>query len=69
MTYKEMLKRKGDKDSNGASTSEKSDQAKVVKEIDKDPCDILMTDSEKDKYSNAWLFDLGCIYHMCPKRE
>ena len=34
MKYKEMLKRKGDKDSDGASTSGKSDQDGVVEETD-----------------------------------
>ena len=23
----------------------------------------------KEKYSDAWLLDLGSTYHMCPKRE
>ena len=36
MKYKKMLKRKGGKDSDGASTSGKSDQARVVKEADED---------------------------------
>jgi len=36
MKYKEMLKRKGDKDSDGASTSGKSDQVGIVKEADED---------------------------------
>jgi len=36
MKYKEMLKRKGDKDSDGASTSGKSDQDGVVEETDED---------------------------------
>ena len=30
MKYKEMLKKKGGKDSDGASTSEKSDQARLA---------------------------------------
>jgi len=41
MKYKEMMKRKGDKDSDRASTSGKSDQAGVVKETDEDSCDVL----------------------------
>jgi len=36
MKYKEMLKRKGGKDSDGASTSGKSDQVGIVKEADED---------------------------------
>ena len=50
MKYKEILKRKGDKDSNGASTSGKSDQAEVVKEADENSCDVLTTESGKGKY-------------------
>jgi len=69
MKYKEMLKRKGNKDSDGASTSEKSDQVRVVKEADKDSCDVLIAESGKGKYSDAWLLDSGYTYHMCPKRE
>jgi len=69
MKYKEMLKKKGSKDSNGASTSEKSDQAGIIEEVYKDSCDVLTAESEKDKYSDAWLLDSGCTYHMRPKRE
>ena len=69
MKYKKMLKRKGDKDSNRASISGKSDQAGVVEKADENSCDILMAKSEKDKYSDAWLLDSGCTYYMCPKRE
>jgi len=69
MKYKEMLKRKGDKISDGVSTSGKSDQAGVVEEADDDSCDVLMVESGKDKYSDIWLLDLGCTYHMYPKRE
>ena len=41
MKYKKMLKRKGNKDSDGASTSEKSDQVRVVEEADENSCDVL----------------------------
>jgi len=51
MKYKEMLKRKGEKDSDGASTSEKSDQAGVVEDADEDSCDVLTAESGKCKYS------------------
>ena len=44
MKYKEMLKRKGEKNSDGTSTSEKLDQAGVVEEADKDSCDVLTTE-------------------------
>ena len=64
MKYKEMLKRKGDKDSDGASTSGKSDQAGVFEEEDEDSCDVLTA-----KYSDAWFLDSGCTYYMCPKKE
>ena len=42
MKYNEMLKRKGSKDSDGASTSLKSNQAEAVEQADEDPCDILI---------------------------
>ena len=66
MKYKEMLKKKGVKNSDGAS--EKADQAGVVEKADENSCDILMAKSEKDKYSDAWLLDSECTYHMCPKK-
>jgi len=53
MKYKEILKRKGGKDSDGASTRGKSDRVGVVEEADEDSCDILIVDSGKDKYSDA----------------
>ena len=53
MKYKEMLKRKGDKNSDGVSISEKSDQAGVVEEADEDSCDVLKAESGKGKYSDA----------------
>ena len=69
MKYKKMLKRKSGKDSDGVSTSKKSDQAGVIEKADEDSCDVLTTESGKGKYSDAWLLDSGCTYHMCPKRE
>jgi len=69
MKYKEMLKKKGGNDSNGASISEKSEQADVVEKADENPCDVLTTQSGKEKYSDAWLFDSGCTYHMCSKKS
>ena len=47
MKYKEMLKRKGGKNSNGASTSGKSDQVRVVEEVDEDSCDVLIASHKK----------------------
>ena len=71
MKYKEMLKIKikSGKDSDGASTSRKPHQAGVVEQVNENPCDVLIAQSGKDKYPDAWLLDSGCIYHMCPKRE
>jgi len=69
MKYKEMLKRKGGKDSDGASINRKSDQTGVVEEANEDLCDVLMTETGKGKYSNTWLLVSGCTYHMCPKKE
>ena len=59
MKYKKILKRKGDKDSDGASTSGKSDQVGDIEEADKDSYDVLTAESKKDKYSDAWLLDSG----------
>ena len=47
-----MLKKKGGKDSDGASTSGKSDQTNVLK-ADENPCDVLKAKSGKEKYSDA----------------
>ena len=55
-----MLKRKDDKDSDGASTSEKSDQSGFVEEADKDACNVLTSESGKGKYLDDWLLDSGC---------
>jgi len=55
---------KSGKNSNGASTSEKSEQASVIKEADENPCDILTAQVGKENYSYAWLLNLGCTYHM-----
>ena len=68
MKYKEMLKRKGDKDSDGASTSGKPDQVGVVGKVDEDSCNVLTAESEKSKYLDAWLLDSACTYHMYPKK-
>jgi len=53
MKYKKMLKRKGNKDSDGASTSGKSYQSGVIEEADEDSCDVLTIESGKGKYSNV----------------
>ena len=64
-----MLKKKDSKDSDGASTSEKLDQTRVVEQVNENLCDVLIAQSEKGKYPDAWLLDSGSTYHMCPKRE
>ena len=66
MKYKKMLKKKSGKNSYGAS--EKAGQAGIVKQADEDPCDVLTAQSGKGKYSNVWLLDSGCTYHMCYKK-
>ena len=69
MKYKKTLKKKDDKDSDGAITSEKSDQVGIVEQVDENLCDALTAQSGKGKYSDVWLLDLGCTYHICPKKE
>jgi len=69
MKYKEMLKKKGSKNSDRASTSRKTEQVRVVEQADENPHDVLTSQSGKDKYSDAWLLDSGCTYHMYPKKK
>jgi len=47
MKYNEMLKKKYGKNSDGVSTSEKSEQAGVVEKKDENPYDVLTAQSEK----------------------
>ena len=68
MKYKEMLKRKGDKDVDGASTSGKSDQARVVKEADKDSCDVLMAESGKINTQMLGYLTQG-VHTTCAQKE
>ena len=49
----EILKKKGGKDSDEVSTSEKSDQVEVIEKTDEDSCDVLTAESGKGKYSYA----------------
>ena len=67
--FKEILKKKDDKDTDETSTSETSEQVDVVEEAYENPCDVLIAQSEKRKYSDAWLLGLRCTYHMYLKRE
>ena len=53
MKYKEMLKRKGGKDSDGANISRKTDQIGAVEETNEDLCDVLRTKLGQDKYSDT----------------
>jgi len=53
MKYKEMLNMKGGKDSDGASTSGKSDQVGVFENTVEDSCDVLTVDLGKSKYLDA----------------
>jgi len=48
-----MLRRKGGKDSDGASASGKSDQAGVVEKADEDSYDVFTVESRKGKYLTA----------------
>jgi len=36
-----MLKKKGGKDFDRASTNRKSEQADIIEEVDENPCDVL----------------------------
>jgi len=49
MKYKEILKKRGGKDSDRANTSGKSDQAGVVEEAYENSCDVLTAESGKEK--------------------
>ena len=53
MKYKEMLKKKNGKDSDGASTSGKLDQSGVIEEADEYSCDVLTVELGKGKYLDA----------------
>jgi len=46
-----MMKKKCGKDSDGANR--KADQAKIVEQADKNPCNVLTAQSGKFKYSDA----------------
>ena len=67
MKYKEILKKKGCKDSDKASG--KADQTEILEQADEDPCDVLTAQSGKGKYAVAWLLDSERTYHICPKKE
>ena len=69
MKYKGILKKRSGKDSDRASISGKSDQADIAEEADENSCDVLTAESEKRRYSDAWLLDSGCTNHMCSKRK
>jgi len=52
-------------------SGKQSNQASITEEAVEEPCDILSVNPGKDKgrFSDAWLLDSGCTYHMCPKKE
>ena len=65
--YKEMLKKKGGPGIAGASTSGKqTNQASVAEEAVEEPCNVLSVNPGRGKgrFSDAWLLDAGCIYHV-----
>ena len=67
-----MLKKKGGLEADGASTNRKqSNQAGITMEAVKEPCNILLVNSGRNKgrFSDAWLLDSGCTYYMCSKKE
>ena len=63
-----MLKKKSSKDTDGTSTSGKSEQGDIVEEADETLCDVLIAQSGKRKYSDGWLLNSGYTYHMCLKK-
>ena len=68
MKYKEMLKKKGGKYSDGVRTSGKLDQDGIVEEADEDSCDALTAESGKVKYSDAWLLNRGA-HTTCAQKK
>ena len=51
-----MLKKKGDKDTDGASASKMSEQLNVLEKADENSCDVLTAQSGKKKYlGSVWL--------------
>jgi len=48
MKYKKMLKKKDGKESDGVSTSRKSEQVNIIEEADENPCDVLTAQSRKE---------------------
>ncbi|KAG9454909.1 hypothetical protein H6P81_007813 [Aristolochia fimbriata] len=44
------------------------DQASVASNLEKRG-DVLSISSGMDAYSNSWILDSGCSYHMCPHRS
>jgi len=69
MKYKEILKKKGDKDSDGANTSRKSEQADIVEETNENSCDVLTAQSGNEKYPDTWLLDSGSHTRFAQKEN
>jgi len=61
MKYKEMLKKKDGKDSNGVSISGKPDLAGVIDQAGENQCDVLIAQSRKVITHVHYMFS----YHMC----
>jgi len=53
------------------SVEKNSNQVGVAKEAVEEPCDVLSVNPGrgKERFSDAWLLDSGCTYHMCLKKE
>ena len=66
-----MLKKKGGSGADGASTSGKQTNQAGIAEEAIEPCDVLSVNPGRGKgrFSDAWLFDSECTYHMCPRKE
>ena len=70
--YKELLKKKGNPKADGASTNGKqTNQSGVAEKAIEEPCDVLSVNPGRGKrrFSDAWLLDSECTYHMYPRKE
>lgn len=63
--YKQWLEKKGYQ----ASASNSENQASVAEIEEERACDVLSAHSERFSYSDIWILDSGCSYHMCPERS
>jgi len=68
--YKEMLKKKGGSGADGASTvGKQTNQAGVAEKAVEESCNALSVNLGRGKggFSDTWLLDSECTYHMCPR--